>query len=124
MRADNTHRLRIASRERAERTLARAVEALNTMADGTVTVARLAAAAGVSRSWIYTQPQLVEQIERLARTQPHVPSTDRPAAQRASSASLQRRLDLAHQRVRQLTEENEQLRDELARAYGRLRERN
>jgi septal ring factor EnvC (AmiA/AmiB activator) len=123
MRADNIDRLRVASRERAERTLARAVEALNTMGDGTVTVARLAAAAGVSRSWIYTQPQLVEQIESLARTRPHVASTDRPAAQRASSASLQRRLELAHQRVRQLSEENERLRDELARTYGRLRER-
>ena len=110
MRADNTDRLRAAPQERAERTLARAVEALNTMADGTVTVARLAAAAGVSRSWIYTQPQLLKQIEALTRTRPHVLSTDRPAAQRASSASLHRRLDLAHQRVRQLSAENEQLR--------------
>jgi Family of unknown function (DUF6262) len=123
VRADNTDRLRIASRQRAERTLARAVKALDTMADGTVTVARLAAAAGVSRSWIYSQPQLLERIEALAGTRPHVPSTGRPAAQRASSASLQRRLELAHQRVRQLSEENEHLRDELARAYGRRRER-
>jgi hypothetical protein len=89
MRADNSDRLRIACRHRAERTLARAVEALDTMADGTVTVARLAAAADVSRSWIYTQPQLLEQIEALARTRSYVRSPDRPAAQRASSASLQ-----------------------------------
>jgi hypothetical protein len=124
MRADNTDRLRHAARQRSERTHARAVEALKTMTDGPVTVARLAAAAGISRSWIYTQPQLVEELETLAATRPTTSAISAPATQRASSTSLLRRLDLAHQRVRQLTLENERLRDELARAYGRLRARN
>lgn len=123
MRADNTDRLRHAARQRSEQTHARAVEALKTMADGPVTVARLAAAAGISRSWIYTQPQLVEQIETLAATRHTTSSISAPATQRASTTSLLRRLDLAQQRVRQLILENEQLRDELARAYGHLRER-
>ena len=91
------------------------------MTDERVSVARLAAAAGVSRSWIYTQPQLVEQIERMAATRPATPAADRPGAQRASTASLQRRLELAHQRIGQLNTENERLRLELANAYGRLR---
>jgi Family of unknown function (DUF6262) len=119
MRADNTDRLLATTRERRERTRARAAEALTTIAEP-VTVARFAKLAGVSRSWLYTQPDLIEQIEALATTRPTA-VTDRPAAQRASTASLQRRLELAHQRVRQLSVENEQLRDELARAYGQLR---
>jgi hypothetical protein len=34
---------------------------------------------------------------------------------------LHRRLDLAHQRIRQLTADNQQLREQLARAHGALR---
>ncbi|HHW51586.1 MAG TPA: transposase, partial [Pseudoclavibacter sp.] len=78
-----------------------------------------AATAGVSRSWIYTQPDLLERIHTLSNGR--TSDSSGPAAQRASVASLQRRLELAHDRVRQLTAENEQLRDELAHAYGRLR---
>lgn len=121
MRADNTDRLVAAARLRAERTRARAVEALAAMDDAPVSVARLARAAGVSRSWIYTQPDLLVQIEHRAQTG-RATGAAVPASQRASTASLQRRLELAHARVRQLTDENERLRDELARAYGRLRQ--
>lgn len=122
MRADSSDRLRAASRERAERTLARAAAALDDMESGTVTVARLAAAAGVSRSWIYTQPELLERITLAAGGSLPAKHPPVPAAQRASTTSLRRRLELALQRVQQLTAENQLLRDELARAYGRLRE--
>ena len=46
-----------------------AVEALATIT-APVTVARLAKLAGVSRSWIYTQPKLIAEIETLAATPP------------------------------------------------------
>ena len=82
MRADNTDRLLAASRERAERAHARAVEALATIT-APVTVARLAKLAGVSRSWIYTQPQLIEQIETLAATPPPPPRTVPRPSERA-----------------------------------------
>lgn len=81
------------------------------------TVAR---AAGVSRQWLYEQPDLRREIERLRRagrdTAPGVPT-----AQRATEASLR-------QRVRSLLDENHRLRDEtselraeLAIVYGEQR---
>ena len=44
-----------------------------------------------------------------------------PARQRASDASLLRRLETAHRRIRQLTQDNQQLREQLARALGQQR---
>jgi hypothetical protein len=44
-----------------------------------------------------------------------------PTRQRASDASPLRRLEAAQQRMRQLTEENRQLRGYLARALGERR---
>ena len=41
--------------------------------------------------------------------------------QGASAASLLRRLELAHQRIKQLTDDNRRLRDQLARAHGQRR---
>lgn len=82
-----------------------------------VSVAGLARAAGVARSWIYTQPDL---LARIAAERPDI----RPAAAnrtRASDASWQRRIELAHQRIKQLSEENRQLRDQLAIAHGQRR---
>ena len=83
------------------------------------TVSELARTAGVSRSWLYTQPHLLEQLQQRTR-----PGRKSPTASsvRASEASMHRRLQLAHQRIRQLTDENRRLQDRLARAHGALRE--
>ncbi len=81
-----------------------------------VTFAGVAQAAGVSRSWLYTQPDISAQIRRLRE------STDGagaiPAAQRATDASLRARLAAALDRNRQLAGENARLRRQLARALG------
>jgi hypothetical protein len=123
MPADRAGRLAEHARARHEQTLQRAQAALAAMAsDGTpVTIARLAANAGVSRAWIYNQPGLREQIRQLQRH--HAPAIPlaRPAATRASDESLRRRLELAHQKVTQLRAENQQLRHDLATAHGQLR---
>lgn len=71
----------------------------------------------VSRSWLYTQPDLRAAIERLRHL--HRPAaTSVPARQRASEESLLTRLEAAHLRNRQLTEENRRLRRRLAHALG------
>lgn len=119
MRADNTEHLQKAATARSERTRRKALDALDRLQrDGaSVTVAGLARAAGVARSWIYTQPDL------LARVSTEHPRR-RPASidrTRASDASWQRRIELAHQRIQQLTEENRQLRAQLAIAHGQRR---
>lgn len=85
-----------------------------------MTAALLAKQAGVSRSWIYTQPELRNRIRQLRS---HQAGTDaaRHSVTRASDDSLRRRLALAHERISQLRAENQQLRDALAHAHGQLR---
>jgi hypothetical protein len=121
MPADPAHRLAQHARQRHERTLQRAHEELAALADSgdPITIARLATQAGVSRSWIYTQPELRERIEQLQKTAPG--GRGAGGAHGASDESLRRRLNLAHQRITQLRNENQQLRDALARAHGQLR---
>jgi predicted nucleic acid-binding Zn-ribbon protein len=122
MPADHAHRLAQHARQRHERTLQRASETLTTLADSgePVSIAALATRAGVSRSWIYTQPELRERIEQLQQSSSR--GTSRAdSAHRASDESLHRRLTLAHQRITQLRNENQQLRDALAHAHGQLR---
>jgi len=123
MQADNSARLAQVARARHEQTLQRAHAVLAAMvSDGDdVTVARLASKAGVSRSWLYSQPELRDQIEQLRHNPSTVIPSGRAANSRASADSLRRRLELAHQHITQLRTENRQLRESLARAHGQLR---
>ena len=117
MLADNSSHLRAAARSKCEATRRRALAALAKFeADGTrVTVSVLAKAACVARSWIYTQPDL---MERIAATPEH---PTKPASTRTTDESWQRRLERAHQRIKDLTEENKKLRTQLALAHGQRR---
>jgi hypothetical protein len=120
MRADNSHHLAAAARRRREQTLARAQQALRELENsgGAVTVAALAAKAGVSRAWVYAEPELRQQIHALrGRTLSAPPAP----VERSSDASLRHRLALAHQRIRELTDDNQHLRDQIAQLHGQLR---
>lgn len=68
------------------------------------TVATVATQARVSRSWLYTQPDLLDQIREHA-SGPTAPATV-PRSQAATDASLKQRLQLAHQRIRELEADN------------------
>jgi transposase len=82
----------------------------------------LAREAKVSRSWLYNQPDLRAEIERLReRRNPSPAVRPVPDRQRASEASLRRRLEVATQRNSQLEAENKQLRAALAIALGEQR---
>jgi hypothetical protein len=77
----------------------------------------------VSRQWLYTQPELREEIEQLRATSRELDGRPVPARERASENSLRHR-------NRALLEENQRLRaelvavkDELAVALGELRDR-
>jgi hypothetical protein len=72
----------------------------------------------VSRSWLYAQPDIRAEIERLRSITNRAPTPPIPASQRASDASLLQRLAEAQQRNRHLAEENARLRRQLARALG------
>jgi small-conductance mechanosensitive channel len=122
MRADNTRHLIVAAQQRHELTRARAIQALRVLdAEGRpVTFEAVAQAAAVSRSWLYAQPDVRAEIERLRAVHRRAPATPLPA-RRSSDASLLRRLEAANQRNRTLAEENRKLRDQLARALGQQR---
>ncbi|MGW0538688.1 DUF6262 family protein [Streptomyces sp. NPDC003032] len=123
MPADNSHLIVAAAHRRSAATRRRAVTALRRM-DATgveITFETVAREAGVSRSWLYNQPDLRAEIERL-RARHRVPATRPvPDRQRASDASLLRRLETATKRNQQLEAENRELREALAIALGERR---
>ncbi|HET9896324.1 MAG TPA: DUF6262 family protein [Streptosporangiaceae bacterium] len=110
-----------AAARRHELTRAKAVQALRELdrAGTPVTFAGVALAAGVSRSWLYTQPDISSQIRRLRKSTDAAGSAGAvPAGQRATDASLRARLTAALDRNRQLADDNARLRRQLARALG------
>lgn len=123
MRADNSRHLAKAARSRAEQTHRRAVATLRhlTGTSQLLTVSVLAQHAGVSRSWLYTQPDLLAQI-REEQPRPAT-ATTMPTRQAASDGSLRQRLQLAHERIRELEADNRQMRYALAQALGDQRAR-
>nr|WTB34811.1 DUF6262 family protein [Streptomyces sp. NBC_00830] len=87
-----------------------------------ITFETVAHEAGVSRSWLYNQQDLRAEIERLrARHQPRPAARPVPDRQRASDASLLRRLEAAIKRNQQLEAENRELREAPALALGERR---
>ena len=110
-----------AAARRHELTRARAVQALRELerSGAPVTFAGVAQAAGISRSWLYTQPDISSQIRRLRQETNAAGSAGAiPAGQRATDASLRARLAAALDRNRQLADENARLRRQLTRALG------
>jgi hypothetical protein len=82
-----------------------------------ITVAGVAALAGVDRSYIYSQRDLLEQIRQRRSTTP-LKLAPRPAAESSTVASLQARLASAHEEIARLKTENRSLRERLAAALG------
>jgi hypothetical protein len=122
MRRDNSHHLVAAAHPRRADTLERAQQALQQLdeAGQRCTVMQIAAQAGVSRSWLYAQPELRDQLHRLtAISQAVEPVAAR--VERGSDTSLRQRLTLAHERIRELDDENRQLRNQIALLHGQLR---
>jgi Family of unknown function (DUF6262) len=110
-----------AAARRHELTRAKAIQALRELgrSGAPVTFAGVAQAAGISRSWLYTQPDISGQIRRLReKTSGDGSAGAIPASQRATDASLRARLTAALDRNKQLADENARLRRQLAHALG------
>ena len=125
MPADNSRYLRAAARRRSKDTRQRAVKALRRLdAAGTpMTFDTVAREAAVSRSWLYAQADLRSEIERQrARHGTASPRSVVPHRQRATDASLLRRLEAAAERITRLEQDNRELRDALAQALGEQRQ--
>ena len=112
--------LAAAAARRHELTRAKAIQALRELdrSGQPVTFASVAAAAGISRSWLYTQADIRDQIQQLRGTRSQGTAGAVPASQWATETSLRGRLTATLQRNQQLTDENTRLRRQLARALG------
>jgi hypothetical protein len=122
-RADNTRYLAQAAAGRHQATLKKAVDAVEHLdrSGQPVTFSAIAAAAGVSRTWLYRNPGIRDLIARL-RSEPS-PAASTRAAQRATAESLRTRLDAARQEITRLRAENATLREQAARHLGQQRSR-
>lgn len=120
MRPDPAAPLAEAAARRHELTRAKAIQALRELdrAGKPVTFAAVASAAGISRSWLYTQPDIRSQVQRLRGSGSPGTAGAVPVGQRATVSSLRARLATALQRNQALAEENARLRRQLARALG------
>lgn len=112
--------LAAAAGRRRQAALDRARAALNALEAGgePVTFQGVARGGRVSRQWLYGQPELRAEIERLRRPVP----TAGLAQTRASDASLRQRVQTLVDENRRLREENAALKNELALAYGHQRD--
>ena len=122
MRSNNSHHLVAAAQRRRDDTLERARQALQELRETGQrhTITEIAARAGVSRSWLYAQPDLRDELRQLAA--PLKTARLAPAQiDHASDASLRQRLTLAHERIRELDHENRQLRSQIAHLHGERR---
>ncbi len=86
-----------------------------------ITFQSVARHAGVSRQWLYEQPDLRHEIDRL-RAAARGRGTGIHRAERASEASLRQRLATLIAENRRLREEIQALKTELALAYGARRD--
>jgi Family of unknown function (DUF6262) len=123
MRPDPAAPLAEAAARRHELTRAKAIQALRELdrTGASVTFAAVASAAGISRSWLYTQPDIRTQIQRLRSSRDSDHADAIPAGQRATEASLRGRLTAALARNQTLADENARLHRQLACALGNQR---
>lgn len=123
MPPSRTTGLQAAAQRKREHALDRARQAVRDLdRDGAeISFQAVARRAGVSRQWLYQQPALREEIERLRDLQHQRPSTI-PARKRSSEASLRQRIQTLLDENQRLRDANAALRDELAVAYGHQRQ--
>jgi hypothetical protein len=118
--ADNTRFVVAAAHERSRRARERAEHALAAAQRSPVrpAVADIARAAKVSRSWLYTQPDLMAALRDLQGT---TTPTARTGERSATAESLRQRLDAALSRNKKLREANTELTRRLEIAHREIR---
>ena len=118
-----TTALAAATRQRSDQTRQRATQTLQRLhATGQpTTFAHIARTAGVSRSWLYHQPDLRAEINRL-RQDTTTQTIPIPPAEQRSTQSQQQRLNAALDEITRLKTDNHQLRQHLAQHLGHQRQ--
>jgi len=120
----NTTGLREAADRRSGRAAERARRAIRRLeqAGEPVSFQAVAREAGVSRQYLYAVDPLRGEIERLRAVHLDAANATIPPTQRASEASLKARNQMLLDENRRLRAEVDGLREELAGAWGELRE--
>lgn len=123
MATDQPGPLAAAAARKHDATLARAGAALRELArtGAVINFQAVARTAGISRQWLYQQPDLRREIDQL-RTTSQPAGTAVPASQRATEASLRQRIRSLLDENHRLRGESDGLRAELALAYGERRD--
>lgn len=122
MPTDQTAHLRDATLRRTAATRTRARAALRHLDQegATINYVTVAAAAHVSRSLLYRDPDLRAEIDRL-RNLEATTAPRQPAAERMTEASRDERHEALRSEVTELRRENQALRNRLATALGEQR---
>jgi hypothetical protein len=123
MPTDNSSHLADAARRRSQQTADQARKAIRRLdrQGQAITIAGVAQAAGVSRSFIYRHQDLRDEIDRLRQAQP-VNADDRlPAALRSTDDSRQARIETLRAEIGRLSEENRWLRQQAETLLGERR---
>ena len=117
--SDRVQRLREAAQARHDATLRRAEGTLARLVrrGEPITFRLLATEAGVSRSWLYSQNELRQQIDQL-RDAAATPGSAVPSAERATTDSLRQQVHTYRSEISRLRTENQTLREKLARRLG------
>ncbi|MGO9148946.1 MAG: DUF6262 family protein [Acidimicrobiales bacterium] len=123
MTEDNSRFIVQAAKERHRRSVQRVLEVLRRFdRDGVpITFVGVAAAASVSRPWLYREPALRSEIMRCRSTTATPPTPLVPAAQRASTESQRQKIEALKEELRWFREDNGRLRSELERSLGEQR---
>lgn len=110
--------LTAAAQERSRDTRQRAVTTIRSLdkAGLPLTMTTVAHAAGVSRSWLYTQPDLHDEITKHRHADLGVPPRER-----ASDDSQRQRIEDMHDQILRLNTEVLALRQQLAQSFGQQR---
>jgi hypothetical protein len=126
MRADNSRHLTAAAARRHSECTARVHAVLDELerGEGRISVAAVASAAGVSRTFLYDpdQHELLARLRIMATSRTSSGRAPIPTAQRISTTSHEQIVRALRERNHRLNQDNKQLRDELAVALGQLRE--
>ncbi len=123
MRPDNSRHLAQAARRRSDAAITRARDALKDLdrAGDQVTFRSVAATAGVSRAWLYRQPGIRAEIERLRAAAAPAASRPLPAAQRGTSESRQQRIEALLADNARLRADNARLSEQVSVLLGERR---
>lgn len=115
----NTNGLKGHAQQKRDLAFKKAEEGIRELlkAGRTINFETVAEAAGVSRAWLYTQPEIRERIEHLRQQQQ--PRKAVPVNQRASEASSIALVKTLKEQIKKLQAENQGLRQHLEVVHGR-----